>query len=95
MAPATIRQDRKTGPKHPHSTILSEAEEALIVAFRRHTLLPLGDCLYSLKPTLPHLSRSSLHRCLRRHGISRLPQVGSDKPKMKRFKPLPHRLFPH
>ena len=86
-------EDRKTGPKHPHSTLLGEAEEALIVAFRRHTLLPLDDCLYALKPTLPHLSRSSLHRCLQRHGISRLPQVGGDKPEKKRFKRYPIGYF--
>lgn len=36
-------KDRKTGPKEPHSTVLSEAEEAMIVAFRRLTLLPLDD----------------------------------------------------
>ena len=48
-------EDRKTGPKQPHSTLFNEAEEALIVAFRRHTLLPLDDCLYAL--TLPHLTR--------------------------------------
>ena len=30
-------------------------EEAIIVAFRRHTLLPLDDCLYGLQPTIPHL----------------------------------------
>jgi hypothetical protein len=29
------------GPKTPRSTVLSEAEEAIIVAFRKHTLLPL------------------------------------------------------
>ena len=86
-------EDRKTGPKHPHSTLLGEAEEALIVAFRRHTLLPLDDCLYALKPTLPHLTRSSLHRCLQRHGISRLPQVGGDKPEKKRFKRYPIGYF--
>ena len=55
-------------------------EEAIIVAFRRHTLLPLDDCLYALQPTIPHLTRSSLHRCLQRHGISRLPDVEGDKP---------------
>ena len=33
----------------------------------------------------PHLTRSSLHRCLERHGISRLPEMDGDKPKMKRF----------
>jgi len=41
-------EDRKTGPRQPHSTVLSIEEEAVIVAFRRHTLLPLDDCLYSL-----------------------------------------------
>ncbi len=57
----------------------------MIVAFRRHTLLPLDDCLYALQPAIPHLTRSSLHRCLQRHGISRLPEVEGDKPK-KKFK---------
>ncbi|EJT02527.1 integrase, catalytic region, partial [Rhizobium sp. CCGE 510] len=65
--------DLPTGPKTPHSTTLSLEEEAVIVAFRRHTLLPLDDCLYALQPTISHLTRSSLHRCLQRHGISRLP----------------------
>lgn len=50
-------------------------EEAVIVAFRRYTLLPLDDCLYALQATIPHLTRSSLHRCLQRHGIGRLPDV--------------------
>src|SRR5215217_9431092 len=66
-------QDERTGPKEPRSTVLSIEEEAIIVAFRRHTLLPLDDCLYALQATLPHLTRSSLHRCLQRHGLSRLP----------------------
>ncbi|MCF1447963.1 helix-turn-helix domain-containing protein, partial [Agrobacterium vitis] len=56
--------DLATGPKEPHSTVLILEEEAVIVAFRRHTLLPLDDCLYALQPTIPHLTRSSLHRCL-------------------------------
>jgi hypothetical protein len=42
------------------------------VAFRRHTLLALDDCLYALQATIPQLTRSALHRCLQRHGISRL-----------------------
>ena len=32
--------DLPTGPKDPHSTTFSLEEEAVIVAFRRHTLLP-------------------------------------------------------
>src|SRR6187402_3229413 len=54
--------DLPTGPKAPRSSVLSIEEEAIIVAFRRHPLLPLDDCLYALQPTIPHLTRSSLHR---------------------------------
>jgi len=86
-------EDRKTGPTLPRSTVLSADEEAMIVAFRRHTLLPLDDCLYALQPTIPHLSRSSLHRCLQRHGISRLPDMEGDKPKRQKFKRYPIGYF--
>src|SRR5579864_6005597 len=72
--------DLPTGPKHPKSTVLTMEEEAMVVAFRRHTLLPLDDCLYALQPTIPHLTRSSLHRCLHRHGISRLPSTTTHQP---------------
>ncbi len=68
-------EDTQMGPKVAHSTVLSIEEEAVIVAFRRHTLLPLDDCLYALQPTIAHLTRSSLHRCLQRHDISRLPDM--------------------
>jgi len=49
-------EDRKTGPTHPNSTVLSADKEAMSVAFRRHTLLPMDDCLYALQPTIPHLT---------------------------------------
>jgi transposase InsO family protein len=62
-------------------------------AFRRHRALPLDDFLYALQPTIPHLSRSALHRCLQRHGISRLPEVGGYKPAKKRFKQYPIGYF--
>ena len=65
--------DLPTGPKEPRSTVLSLEDEAVVVAFRKHTLLPLDDCLYTLQATIPHLTRSSLHRCLQRHRIGRLP----------------------
>ena len=72
--------DHRTGPTVPKSTVLSIEQEAVIVAFRKHTLLPLDDCLYALQAAIPQLTRSSLHRCLERHGISRLPEVEGDKP---------------
>lgn len=81
--------DLPTGPKELLSTVLSPEEEAIIVAFRRHTLLPLDDCLYALQATIPHLTRSSLHRCLQRHGISRLPEIEGHKPAKKKFKSYP------
>jgi transposase InsO family protein len=81
------------GPKSPRSTVLAPHEEATIVAFRKHTLLPLDDCLYALQATIPHLTRSSLHRCLQRHGISRLPEIAGDKPAKRPFKRYPIGYF--
>jgi transposase InsO family protein len=89
----TSNADLPTGPREPRSTVLSLEEEAIVVAFRRHTLLPLDDCLYALQPTIPHLTRSSLHRCLQRHGISRLPDTDGSKPQRSRFKRYPIGFF--
>jgi transposase InsO family protein len=89
----TAVDDLRTGPKAPRSTVLSIEEEAIIVAFRRHTQLPLDDCLYALQATIPHLTRSSLHRCLQRHGISRLPEVTGDKEPKRKFKTYPIGYF--
>ena len=97
ISPTTVQKwrqrqttaDARMGPKAIRSTVLTPEEEAVIVAFRRHTLLPLDDCLYALQPTIPHLRRSSLHRCFQRHGIARLPGIESDKPKRSRLKPYP------
>lgn len=85
-------KDLPMGPKQRRSTVLSEEEEAIIVAFRSKTLLPLDDCLYALQETIPHLTRSSLHRCLKRHGINRLPKA-EGKPAKRRFKAYPIGYF--
>jgi hypothetical protein len=77
----------------PKSTVLSVEQEAVIIAFRKHTLLPLDDCLYALQATIPQLTRPSLHRCLERHGISRLPEVEADKPRKKKFDIYPIGFF--
>jgi transposase InsO family protein len=89
----TSASDARMGPKEPHSTVFTREEEALIVAFRKHTLLPLDDCLYALQATVPRLTRSSLHRCLQRHGINRLPETEGDKPSKKKFKAYPIGYF--
>ena len=89
----TAVKDLPTGPRAARSTVLSIEEEAIIVAFRKHTLLPLDDCLYALQATIPHLTRSSVHRCLQRHGISRLPEVTGDKQSKRKFKTYPIGYF--
>ena len=81
--------DAPMGPKVPRSTVLSAEEEALAVAFRKHTLLPLDDCLYALQATIPHLTRSSLHRLFQRHEISRLPAIEGETGRKKAFKRYP------
>ncbi len=68
---------------------MSVEEEALVIAFRRHTLLPLDDCLYSLQATIPRQTRSSLYRFLQRRSISRPPEVDGDKLDRKKFKSYP------
>jgi transposase-like protein len=84
-----FQHDAPMGPKKIRSTVLSSEEEAAIVAFRKHTLLPLDDCLYALQPTIPRLTRSALHRCLQRHEISRLPEIEGEKRPKKKFKSYP------
>jgi hypothetical protein len=81
------------GPKASRSTVLTPEEEAMAAAFRKHTLLPLDDCLYALQATIPHLTRSALHRLFQRHGISRLPEIEGDKIAKKAFKRYPLGYF--
>lgn len=86
-------EDMPMGPKNPRSTSLKPEEEAVCVAFRKHTLLPLDDCLYALQETIPHLTRSSLHRLFQRYGISRLPDLKDGASPKKKFKSYPIGYF--
>ena len=47
--------------------------------------MPLDDVLGCLREAIPALSRSALHRCLVRHGVSRLPRDGEKASKRQRF----------
>jgi transposase InsO family protein len=81
----TTTADRPMGPSRPRSSVLTEAEEAIVVEFRRRTLLPLDDVLGCLREAIPTLSRRALHRCLQRHGVSRLPRSEEKTSKRKHF----------
>jgi len=69
--------DKKSGPARPRSTVLTPAGEQVICEFRRQTKFSLDDVFISLKAQIPALTRSNLHRCLRRHGLNRLPAEGA------------------
>jgi len=77
-------EDELMGPKKLR-TVLSEAEELAICAFRTKTHLALDDCYIALKDSIPHLTRSNLHRCLKRNNISVLPKSES-QPERSSFK---------
>ena len=81
----TTTADQPMGPARPCSTTLTKTEEAIVVEFRRRTLLPLDDVLGCLRESIPKLTRSALHRCLVRHGISRLPKDDENASKRGRF----------
>ena len=51
----TTVTDAPMGPSRPRSTVLTEAEEAIVVEFRRRTLLPLDDVLGCLREAIPRI----------------------------------------
>lgn len=77
-------EDLPMGPRRRRSSVLTELEEAAVVTVRVHARLPLDDLFVVMRDAVPHLTRSNLHRCLVRHGISRLPKP--EREQVKRFK---------
>jgi hypothetical protein len=71
-------EDMPMGPGQRKSTVLTPLEAA-IVAFPVQTRLSLDDVFCALKPSIPALTRSTLHRCLKRHGVSRLPRPARER----------------
>ena len=64
--------DERMGPKNPRSRLLTLEDEAIILAYRWRTRLALDDAHLRLKRLMPNLSRSTLYRCLKRRGLSRI-----------------------
>ena len=74
----TSVNDRSHAPK-TLTTSLSALEEALVCELRTKLQLPLDDITEVMRRCVnAKLSRSAIHRCLKRHGLSRRPQP--DKP---------------
>ncbi|MGY3133365.1 IS30 family transposase [Bradyrhizobium sp. USDA 4501] len=75
----TTVEDRSHRPKHL-TTSLSAVEERAVCELRTSLQLPLDDIVEVMRRCInAKLSRSAIHRCLQRNGISRLAKP--DKPK--------------
>jgi transposase InsO family protein/transposase-like protein len=81
-----VISDKASGHTPGTSGALSPMEQQIVCEARRTTLLPLDELLESLQPLIPKLTRSNLHRCLKRHGLSVLPIQPCAKKKRKVFK---------
>jgi IS30 family transposase len=79
----TSTEDGSHRPKRM-SISLTAMEEELVCELRTTLDLPLDDIVEVMRRCLnPKLSRSAIHRCLQRHGISQRPKP--EKPKAGRF----------
>ena len=79
--------DKRSGPLEPKSA-LSQTEQQIVCELRRISKLSLDDLYIALKDKIPHLTRSNLHRCLKRHGLNVLPKEEAVREK-KSFKEYP------
>jgi len=91
VSETTIRRwrGRSTVTDRPHTpknlqTSLTALEEQLVCELRISLQLPLDDIVEVMRRCVNQgLSRSAIHRCLQRHGISARPKP--DKPKIGTF----------
>lgn len=81
-------EDLPSGEKTRRS-VLTDIEQQALCTVRRHTQLPLDDLFSVMKPRIPALTRSNLHRCLQHHGLSRLPVDEAAVREKKTFKSYP------
>lgn len=84
VSETTIRRwrSRTTVGDHSHTpktlmTSFSPMEEALVCELRTELQLPLDDIVEVMRRCVnSKLSRSAIHRCLKRHGLSQTPKPG-------------------
>src|SRR5271165_6048353 len=66
--------------KIPVQNFLTLDDEVIILAYRWRTHLSLDDSLVRLRRLMPQLSRSALHRCLERNGLSKIGRTNVSPP---------------
>jgi transposase len=72
--------DERMGPKNPRPSLLTFEDEAIILAYRWRTRLALDDAHLRLRRLMPKLSRSTLYRCLKHRGLSRIGSTATCPP---------------
>ena len=72
--------DKSSRPRHP-STKFTELQSKIIVEVRKFTLLPLDDLYMVIKKFIPHATRSSVLRCLKRHKVKTLKEMAKERGK--------------
>jgi transposase-like protein len=83
----TTTADRSHTPKKL-AISLSAIEERIVVELRTLLALPLDDIVEVMRRCVnPKLSRSAIHRCLKRHGVSARPKA--TKPPVGAFEDAP------
>lgn len=94
---ATIRRwkDRDSVADRSHTAkrlaiAMTPAEEALAVELRTALALPLDDIVEVMRRCAnPKLSRSGIHRCLRRHGVAKRTKPQEDRQAAGMFETAP------
>ena len=81
-----VVEDSRMGTKQLMSTVLSSSEEEFLVQFKKFTDFSLDDAMIALQEEMPHLTRSSLHRCWKRHGVSKPVEAPLTAVNKKQFK---------
>jgi transposase len=85
----TTVNDRSHTPKRL-KTSLSAMEQALVCELRTELQLPLDDVVEVMRRCVNgKLSRSAIHRCLKRHGLTTTEPGSNASPIARRWKSLP------
>lgn len=66
--------DASCRPVRLHTAFTKEQEQ-LLLSLRTQGQLSLDDLLDQVEPIMPHATRSSLYRLLKRHGLQQLPRA--------------------
>lgn len=89
VSPTTVQKWRQRqsvdnlppGRRPGMAAIDDPGQELMLAWFRYATMLPLDDCLHVMSHVHPQLSRSSLHRCFQRYGVSNTRMFSEVEPR--------------